>query len=55
MDGPDDEIVVVMSQSDFRRLDLFLASSGDERLQRLLDYAEIITLEWLDKKRTEFP
>ena len=64
---PDDEIVVCMTQADWDRMLTILIdaynveehaeSAGriDALVKRLAHSAEVLTLNWLDRKLAEFP
>jgi hypothetical protein len=49
-----DEFVVTLTDADWDRLrNILLRASEGQLLQRL--HSEVLTLEWLDRKRAEFP
>jgi hypothetical protein len=57
MPHPDDEIVITMTEIEFEVLQEMVGRNRRERdlLQRLIYDGQFLTLEWLDKKREEFP
>jgi hypothetical protein len=54
---PDDAVVITMTGPELKVLQAMIGRNWRERdlLERLIRNSQFLTLEWLDKKREEFP